>query len=75
MNIAMRNVHNRLVEEGMFPETAIILQVHDEIMVETPEENMDKVVQILDEEMTDVIELRVPITVDIDTGDLWSEAK
>jgi DNA polymerase-1 len=75
MALAMREVQKELLKRGLFPETRMILQVHDEVMVETPTEHVEEVRQILHDNMTDVVKLRVPITVDIDSGQLWSEAK
>ena len=55
--------------------TRLILQVHDEIMVETPVEEKEVVRQIVKEEMENVLDLRVPLEVDVNLGKTWYEAK
>jgi len=69
---AMINIHQRLIQEGF--KTKMLLQVHDELVFEVPEEEMDAAVSMVREEMEGVYELRVPLKVDVDKGLNWDEA-
>ena len=73
MKLAMVNVHNRLMQEQL--QAKIILQVHDEIIIECPEEEATFVSEILRSEMERVADLSVPLTVDANIGKNWMEAK
>ncbi len=73
MKIAMIRVHRRLRDEGL--KARIILQVHDELLVESPEEEADKASAILKEEMEGAVKFSVPMLVEISTGSNWYEAK
>lgn len=72
IKIAMIRVYRRLKEE--LPEAKLILQVHDELIVEAPEAQADKAVQILTEEMQGAVKLAVPLTADAKEGRSWYEA-
>ena len=72
IKLAMLAVHRRLVTEGRA--ARILLQVHDELILELPEAEADSVRPIVTEEMERVIELVVPLKVDIGIGKNWSEA-
>ncbi len=72
IKIAMVNVYQRLRQEQL--EARLILQVHDELIVECPEREADFVQQILKEEMEQACDLRVPLTVDVHCGHSWAEA-
>lgn len=73
MKIAMINVYNRLNNEGL--KSRIILQVHDELLIEAVKEEQEIVVKILAEEMQNAAELKVPLMTDVHTGNNWYEAK
>ena len=73
MKLAMVHVDRRLREEGL--QARIILQVHDELIVECPEVEAEQAARILTEEMEQVAELSVPLTVDAHWGRNWMEAK
>ena len=73
MKLAMVNVHNRLKREQL--RAKIILQVHDEIIIECPEEEAAAVSEILQYEMERVADLSVPLNVDAHIGKNWMEAK
>ncbi len=73
IKIAMIRVHDRLAEEGM--QSKLILQVHDELLIETKEEETEHVKQILEEEMKKAADLSVDLEVDMHTGNNWYEAK
>ena len=53
----------------------LLLQVHDELVLESPPEEIDGIKELVRSEMENVIELRVPLTADIGTGDNWRDAK
>ena len=72
IKLAMLAVHRRLAAEGRAAQ--ILLQVHDELILELPEAEVDSVRPIVTEEMERVIELVVPLKVDIGIGKNWSEA-
>ena len=69
---AMINIHRRLKKES--PNTKMIIQVHDELVFEVPEQEIDKVKEMVKEEMEGVYELKVPLKVDINVGKNWDEA-
>ena len=73
IKIAMNRVHDRLKEEGL--ESRLILQVHDELLVETKLSEADRVEQILREEMQQAASLKVPLEIDLHRGNNWYEAK
>ena len=72
IKIAMVNVHRRLAEEGL--EAKLILQVHDELIVECPDSEAERVKEILTYEMENAAALSVPLTVDAHIGHSWAEA-
>ncbi len=71
IKIAMIRVYRRLKKE--LPEAKLILQVHDELIVEAPEAVSEKALQILKEEMQSAVELDVPLLVDAKSGKSWYE--
>ena len=73
IKLAMVRVDNRLINEGL--KSKLILQVHDELIVEAHKDEVDKVKQILSEEMQNAMELNVPLKVDMSTGHSWYDAK
>ena len=70
---AMIRVYRRLQEEGL--QARLILQVHDELIVEAPQNEADRVSTLLKEEMEGAAELSVKLSVDVHTGDTWYDAK
>lgn len=70
---AMIRVYRRLQEEGL--QARLILQVHDELIVEAPRNEADRVSTLLKEEMEGAAELSVKLSVDVHTGDTWYDAK
>lgn len=72
IKLAMVNVHRRLKEEGLA--ARLILQVHDELIVECPEAERDKVCGILTYEMENVARLSVPLIAEAKSGQSWAEA-
>ena len=73
IKIAMIRVHDRLFAEGL--KSQLILQVHDELLIETRQEEQDKVRRILKEEMLRAADLSVDLEVDMHSGANWYEAK
>lgn len=73
IKIAMIRVHNRLREEGL--RSRLILQVHDELLIETALEEVEQVEKILEEEMQQAARLDVPLEIDMHRGANWYEAK
>ena len=73
MKLAMIHVHSRLREEGL--QARLILQVHDELIVECPEEEAETVKALLSREMESVAQLAVPLIADAAAGRSWAEAK
>ena len=73
MKLSMINVYNRFMCEGIT--SKILLQVHDEIIVDCKNSELDKIKKIVKEEMENVYKLSVPLKVEIDTGINWYEAK
>jgi DNA polymerase I len=70
---AMVAIHERLREEGR--SARLVLQVHDELLVEAPEVEVSAVKEILREEMCGAYPLDPPLAVDVGIGDDWAEAK
>ncbi len=73
IKIAMVRVYNRLKEEKM--EAKLILQVHDELIVEAPEEETEKAAKILQEEMENACQMKVRLRADVNVGRTWYDAK
>lgn len=73
MKIAMIRVWERLHREKL--QSRLILQVHDELLIETLKEEVEQVRQILTEEMQNAAELAVTLEIDLHTGENWYEAK
>ena len=73
IKIAMVRVHRRLAEQGL--QARLILQVHDELIVEAPEAEADQAAAILQYEMVHAVDLAVPMSVDVHLGRDWYTAK
>ena len=73
MKMAMIKVYNRFIKEGIT--SKILLQVHDEIIVDVKIDELEIVKKIIKEEMENAYRLDVPLKVEIDTGINWYEAK
>lgn len=76
ISIAMRNINRRLKDEGYSRDEAqIVLQVHDELILEVVEEAAQEVAKLVKSEMENAVKLRVPIVADVGIAPVWSEAK
>ncbi|MCD1161883.1 DNA polymerase I [Peribacillus frigoritolerans] len=73
IKLAMINMNKRLKREGL--KTRMLLQVHDELIFETPPEELEILKVIVPEEMENAIELNVPLKVDYAFGPTWFDAK
>ena len=73
IKVAMIAIHRRLREEGRT--ARLVLQVHDELLLEAPEAEVRAVQSIVPEEMVGAYELDPPLAVDVGAGDDWAEAK
>ena len=71
MKLAMIKVYERLKKEE--PDAHLVMQVHDELIVEAPDKRVDAVKKILREEMEGAVKLNVPLTVDVTAGKNWLE--
>lgn len=72
IKLAMIRVENRLQQEGL--QAQLVLQVHDELIVECPQEEADTVAKLLTQEMEGVAQLAVPLTAEAKVGQTWAEA-
>ena len=73
IKIAMIRVHDRLLEEHL--KSRLIITVHDELLIETAEDEIDRVKEILTEGMQHAADLKVALAIDLHTGKNWYEAK
>ena len=73
IKIAMIKVHERLRKENM--RSRLILQVHDELIVEAPQDEAEYAAALLSEEMQNAVSLSVPLIADAGTGKTWYDAK
>ncbi len=73
IKIAMIRVSDRLKRSGM--KSRLILQIHDELIIEAPEEEKEKAAEILREEMENAYSFDVPVIAEVNTGKTWYEAK
>mgnify|MGYP000386806091 CR=1 FL=1 len=73
MKIAMINVYKKLIEEKL--DAKIVLQVHDEMMIEAPLVEADKVKEIVKSEMESAIKLSVPLIAEVSEAENWYECK
>ncbi len=73
IKLAMIRVHDRLEHE--VPSAKLILQVHDELIIEVPLADADQAAQVLHEEMIHAVQLSVPLPADVTRGKTWYDAK
>ncbi|HOX14502.1 MAG TPA: DNA polymerase I [Smithellaceae bacterium] len=72
IKIAMINIDRLLTKNNLF--ARLIMQVHDELVLEAPVKEKEEVIEIVRREMEEVIKLKVPLKVEITTGKNWDEA-
>jgi DNA polymerase-1 len=73
IKVAMLRMHRRLRDEGR--SARLVLQVHDELLLEAPEAEIPAVKELVHEEMCGAYELDPPLAVDVGVGADWNEAK
>ena len=73
IKMAMINVHNKMIESKL--KSKLILQIHDELIVDTCKDEIEIVTKILKHEMENVSSLNVPLEVDVNIGKSWFDAK
>ena len=73
IKIAMVNAHRALGEKGM--DTRLVLQIHDELLFEGPDAEMEAASELVEREMCAAFELDPPLTVDVGVGRDWLSAK
>ena len=73
IKIAMVKVYNRMKKEGL--KSQLVLQVHDELLIEAYRDEEEKVAKILEEEMENAVSLSVPLIAEVHTGDNWYDVK
>jgi DNA polymerase-1 len=72
IKIAMINIHSKL--EKMKSKTKMVLQVHDELLFDAHKDEVDELKPMIKELMEKALPLKVPVLVDIGTGDNWLDA-
>ena len=72
IKIAMVKLHDRLLKENF--QSKMILQIHDELILNVPSSELDRVKSIIEEEMQNAVKISVPLTVEAGVGDNWLEA-
>jgi DNA polymerase-1 len=73
IKLAMIHLDERLAHE--VPDARLLIQVHDELVIETPRDRAEEVREAVVEEMTDALPLKVPLRVDATLGSSWLEGK
>ena len=73
MKIAMIKVYNELKNRGL--KSRIVLQIHDELLLEVPMEEKDEVAKLLKDCMENAVNLKVPLNVEVEEGKNWYQAK
>jgi DNA polymerase-1 len=73
IKVAMTRIHRAIREEGL--RGRMLLQVHDELVFDVPPEELDQMKGLVKSHMESVVELRVPLVVDLGVGQNWLEAK
>lgn len=73
IKIAMINVYHKLIEQNL--QAKLVLQVHDELVLDCPEEEQEVASEILRTEMETAVSLKVPLTVEVGIGKNWLSAK
>lgn len=72
IKIAMINVAREIKKKNL--ESRIVLQIHDELLIEAKKDEVDVITEILKKEMSSAAELHVPLEVEVEVGDNWDEA-
>ena len=73
IKIAMINIYNEIKDKS--PDSLMLLQVHDDLLFEVPENEKDIMIKIIRDKMENAVKLSVPLSVDVKTGRNWGEMK
>ena len=73
IKVAMVKFYDRLNEENL--KAKLILQVHDELIVDCPQDEREKVLEIMKDVMTHAVDLKVDMKIDVNSADNWYDAK
>ena len=73
IKIAMVNIYKRLKDENL--KSKLVLQVHDELIIDTLKSELEQVKDILKYEMENAVKLNVPLVADMNVGETWYDAK
>ncbi len=73
IKMAMINIYDELNKRGL--KAKMIIQVHDELLIDCPREEIEEVTKLIKDQMENVCKLKVPLKVDIESGKNWYEAK
>ena len=73
IKLAMVNVYKKIEEKNL--KSRIILQVHDELILNVKKDELETIKTLVKEEMENVLELRIPLEVDTNIGETWYNAK
>jgi len=73
MKLAMIAISHKL--PAISPQTKMIMQVHDELVFEVPDKDVEKVAKFIEQEMDNIYTLRAPIKTDVEVGNNWGELK
>jgi DNA polymerase-1 len=73
IKLAMLNIHRRLRQEGR--RSRLLLQIHDELVLESPPEELDEIAALVRDEMTTAMKLEVPLKVDLSAGPNWLDVE
>jgi DNA polymerase I len=73
IKVAMTRIHHAIREAGL--RSRMVLQVHDELVFEVPPDELERMMELVRTRMENVVELRVPLVVDLGVGPNWLEAK
>ena len=71
IKLAMININQKAKDE--MPDLKVILQIHDELLFEVPEDQSEAALKLVQKEMENVIELKVPLKVSTAVGNNWGE--
>lgn len=72
IKLAMINLHNEVKKNKM--KAKMIMQVHDELVFDVPKDEVEKLKPIVEKNMKEALKLKVPVIVDMNTGENWLEA-
>lgn len=73
MKLAMIEVNKKIEEKGL--ESRIVLQIHDELLLEVPRKEMDEAIELLKMSMENIVKLSVPLIAEVTSADNWYGCK